>query len=332
MWEVILGGVLVVVLMIYTLTGGADFGGGVWDLFASGPRADRQRTTIGKAIGPIWEANHVWLIILIVLLFVCFPKAFAILSTALHLPLTLCLFGIVLRGSAFVFRKYDPDNREAWRRVFAIASLVTPMMLGMTLAATSGGYIRIDQQGRWMHQDGYLATWLQPFPFMAGLLAVALCALLAAVYLLGETDDADLREDFRRRALTAAVAVGILAFATLGVALSNAPHFGWRLSGSAWAIPFQLLAGATALSVFACLWLRRNTAAKFAVGAQAVVMLSGWALAQFPYLIVPGISIADAAASEKILAMTFWILAGGMPLLLPSFFYLYRVFSFSASR
>ena len=122
--------VIYVALLVYTLTGGADFGGGVWDLFAAGPRRDRQRALVARAIGPIWEANHVWLIVVVVLLFVCFPPAFAAIMTALHIPLTLMLIGVVLRGSAFVFRAYDPVSRgaaggdTAWGRVFAVSSLL----------------------------------------------------------------------------------------------------------------------------------------------------------------------------------------------------------------
>src|ERR1700737_4839204 len=130
----IIAGILVLALNAYVLTGGADFGGGVWDLFASGPRRDAQRTLIAKAIGPIWEANHVWLILVVVILFTAFPAAFATLGIILHIPLSLMLIGIVLRGSSFVFRSYgarDDATERRWGRVFAIASLVTPLLLGV---------------------------------------------------------------------------------------------------------------------------------------------------------------------------------------------------------
>src|SRR3954466_6248314 len=105
--DLVLGGVMVVALVIYVLMGGADFGGGVWDLLAAGPRRREQRALIEKALGPIWEANHVWLILVVVLLFAAFPPAFAAISIALHIPLTLFLVGVVFRGSAFTFRSYD---------------------------------------------------------------------------------------------------------------------------------------------------------------------------------------------------------------------------------
>ena len=125
-----LAGIILIALTAYVLMGGADFGGGVWDLLASGSRKARQRDLIAHAIGPVWEANHVWLILAVVLLFTCFPSAFARIAIALHVPLTLMLIGIVLRGSAFVFRSYGGGGG----RVFAVASLVTPVLLGVAVA------------------------------------------------------------------------------------------------------------------------------------------------------------------------------------------------------
>ncbi len=128
---------LAAALNAYVLFGGADFGGGVWDLLASGPRQRRQREVIGHAIGPIWEANHVWLILAIVLTFTCFPPVFARLGIVLHIPLTLMLVGIVLRGSAFTFRSYDDEHDAAqlrWGRIFSSASVMTPLLLGICMA------------------------------------------------------------------------------------------------------------------------------------------------------------------------------------------------------
>src|SRR5689334_12972730 len=141
----VLAGTVLVALTAYALLGGADFGGGVWDLFAAGPRRDRQRALIAHAIGPIWEANHVWLILAIVLLFTCFPPAFALLGTVLHLPLTLMLAGIVLRGSAFAFRSFDTERARAqqqWGRLFAVASLITPIVLGVAIGAVATGRVK----------------------------------------------------------------------------------------------------------------------------------------------------------------------------------------------
>ncbi len=144
--ELVLGLAMVGALVLYLLFGGADFGGGVWDLLASGPRREEQRALIEHAIGPIWEANHVWLILAVVLMFVCFPSAWAALSTALHVPLTVMLVGVVLRGSAFAFRSYGSDDdasQRRWGRTFAMASVVTPLTLGMCVGAVASGAIHV---------------------------------------------------------------------------------------------------------------------------------------------------------------------------------------------
>src|ERR1041385_2079967 len=137
---------MVASLVIYALLAGADYGGGVWDLFAFGPRARKQRELIAEAISPVWEANHVWLILVIVILFTAFPPAFAAIATALHIPLSLMLIGIVLRGTAFTFRTYDVqrDNvQRRWSLIFSIARMLTPILLGIILGAIASGTISV---------------------------------------------------------------------------------------------------------------------------------------------------------------------------------------------
>src|SRR5437016_2057905 len=151
MFELIVAGFMFVALIFYALSGGADFGGGMWDLLATGPRADAQRDAIGKAIAPIWEADHVWLILVIVILFTGFPRAFAAMMTALNIPFTLMLIGIVLRGSAFTFRKYDVKSQHVqhrWSTLFGSASFFTPFIQGVSLGALSTGEIRIRSEER----------------------------------------------------------------------------------------------------------------------------------------------------------------------------------------
>ncbi|MGH9882492.1 MAG: cytochrome d ubiquinol oxidase subunit II, partial [Pyrinomonadaceae bacterium] len=194
---------MIAALIIYALLGGADYGGGVWDLFAFGRSGPAQRALIVEAIGPVWEANHVWLILVIVILFTAFPPAFAAISTALHIPLTLMLIGIVLRGTTFTFRAYDVgrDNvQRRWSLVFSIASIITPVLLGIVLGAIASGTIRVEDS---VVASGFFKSWLAPFPFSVGLFALSLFAFLAAVYLTVEASDRELQEDFRLRALIA---------------------------------------------------------------------------------------------------------------------------------
>ena len=179
--------VMLAALVAYALLGCADFGGGIWDLLSSGPRAAAQRRHIAQAIGPVWEANHVWLIFLIVVLFTCFPAAYAAASVALFWPLHLILIGIVLRGASFVFRAYGSDAAAAqrtWSRIFGVASAVTPLLLGACLGAIS-----IGDTGAGQPAGGAWPGWMAPFPLITGLLALLISAYLAAVYLAWESLD-----------------------------------------------------------------------------------------------------------------------------------------------
>ncbi len=323
-----LAALIVVALNGYVLLGGADFGGGVWDLLASGPRRDRQRVLIAEAIGPIWEANHVWLIIVIVLLFTCFPAAFAELATTLHIPLSLMLVGIVLRGSAFAFRSHHGEENGAaqlrWGRVFAIASLVTPVLLGICLGALASG--AVSRAGKAGFVSVFVAPWLTPFCFGTGALTLAHFAFLAAVYLTVETREPALQEDFRRKALGAAFAVFLAAALTLVLSLFNAPLVGRGLTAAPWAIPLHLATGAAAVTAICALWQRRYAAARIAAAAQVSLILWGWALAQYPYLVPPTLTIAGVAAPRITLTLSLWTLAGGTLVLLPSLVYLFRIF------
>ncbi len=334
----IVAAVIVVALNAYVLMGGADFGGGMWDLLARGPRRDAQRALIARTMGPIWEANHVWLIVAVVLLFTCFPPVFAHLSITLHVPLAVMLVGIVLRGSAFVFRSYGSGEHPAqrrWGRVFAIASLLTPLLLGVALGAVASGRlgeVMPREQSPYGFVELFVAPWLTPFAIGAGCMTVALFAFLAATYLTLETDDAALREDFRARALGAAAAVFVAAFTTLAVSRDGAPHIGESLTGAGWAIPLQLATGAAALAAIWALWTRRFRVARLAAGSQVSLILWGWALAQYPYMVPRAMRIRDVAAPAITLELVLAALAGGAVILIPSLVYLFRIFTASGER
>jgi cytochrome d ubiquinol oxidase subunit II len=328
--ELLLAGTIGIALCLYFLFGGADFGGGVWDLLASGPRAPAQRRAIATAIGPVWEANHVWLILVIVVLFTGFPAAFAAISVALHIPLTLFLVGVVLRGSAFAFRALDMSGDLGQRRfglVFSMASTIAPLLLGAIVGALVSGDIRVHDG---VVATGFLAAWLAPFPLAVGLFSLALCALLAATYLTVETDDPALREDFRRRALAAAIAVGVTALLAFLLAAEGAPRVRAALAARRWSWPFHLLTGAAAITAIAALVRRRFRLARAAVAAQTVLILLGWALAQYPYLVVPDLTLQSGAASPRTQRLLLIALVAGLPVLVPSLFLLFRVFKASA--
>ena len=335
----LMAGIVAIALTAYVLMAGADFGGGVWDLLASGPRRSEQRGLVSRAIGPIWEANHVWLIVAVVLIFTAFPSVYAVLGTVLHIPLTLMLVGIVLRGSAFVFRNYGSRDDRAqlrWGRVFAIASTITPLFLGVAVGAVAAG--RVGAAAERLagapaggaapgFVDVFVTSWLAPFPLAVGVLALTLFAFLAAVYLTLEAPDGPLREDFRRRALWSALAVFFAAFGALGLASSHAVRLGWGLTREPWALPLQLLTGVAALTAIGALWTRRWALARIAAAAQASLILWGWALAQYPYLVPPTHAIRDAAAPRETLELLLVALAAGAVILVPSLVYLFRTFA-----
>ncbi len=318
----LLGAAILVALVLYAVLGGADFGGGVWDLLASGPRRREQRALVERAIGPIWEANHVWLVLVIVVLFTGFPAAFAAISIALFVPLVVLLVGIVLRGAAFTFRTYDDrgDRVQArWGLVFSMSSVLAPLALGVVVGALASGRLRVGAEGT----EPF--AWLAPFPLAVGLFALALFAYLAAAYLAVEAEGA-LRDDWRRRAVGAGIAV--LACAALAGALSRseAPLVFAGLTRRAWSLPLHLGTGAAAIAAFWALRAGRVRAARAAAAAQTALIVLGWGAAQHPYVVVPDLTLASASAPRATQVALLWALGGGSLLLFPALYALFRVF------
>ncbi len=323
----LLAGITMLALNAYVLLGGADFGAGVWDLIARGPRAARQRAAIEDGIGPIWEANHVWVILVVVLLFSCFPPVYAHLSVALHIPITLMLVGIVLRGSAFTFRAYDSTNspvQKHWGRIFSIASTVTPILLGICVGALVSGALALPENGTFVAT--YVQPWLTPFALAVGFLTLSVFAFLAAVYLTVEVQERELQEDFRRMALGAAVAVGGFAAAALVLGEQTPMRVTGNLLTRSWAIPFQLVTALFAITTIGSLITRRYRLARAAAVLQVSALMWGWAYAQFPAMI-PGVHTIESAAAPHItLKLVTMGLAGGALVLVPSLWYLFKVF------
>ncbi|MGZ5299525.1 MAG: cytochrome d ubiquinol oxidase subunit II [Actinomycetota bacterium] len=317
-------------LTLYVLLGGADFGGGVWDLLAHGPTRDRERSLISTAIGPVWEANHVWLIFVVTALFAAFPAAFAALGIALYLPFGIVIAGIVMRGGAFAFRAYgEPDTgwQRAWTRVFGIASLVTPVVLGMSAAAIASGRIRVD--GDVVHAD-LMGAWTGPLSWVAGLLALVMCAFLAATYLTVEAvqrDDRELEERFRRRALGAGLAAGALAGIGLLVVRADAPILWHGMLEGGW--PFVALSAVGGVVAMAATYRGRERIARAGAAVAVASVVAGWGVAQWPYLIVPDLTAAEAASPKSSLGPIALGLAVGAALVGPSLLLLFRVFKAS---
>ena len=327
MYELIIAAFMLLSLILYALLGGADFGGGMWDLLACGPRAEQQRKVIAEAIGPIWEANHVWLILVIVLLFSAFPPAFAALMTALNIPITLLLIGIVLRGAAFIFRKYDSQGegvRHRWGTVFGAASFFTPFFQGMVMGSLTTGRIRC-VGGK--VTTGFFAGWLTPFALACGVFSLVLFAFLAATYLTFYTrDKPELQNDFRRRALGCGLALGPVALAVFLTSKAGAPEMFHGLTQ--WWAPL-LLAGTSVCAVTAlvALWRRWFVLARIAAAGQVALILTGWGCAQYPRLIMPDVTLHNSAAPEVTLRLLTFALSAGAVLLLPALIFLFHLFS-----
>ena len=305
-------GVTLVAIALYAVFGGADFGGGVWDLLASGPRARQQRATITHAIGPVWEAHHVWLIFALVTLFTCFPPAYADIAAQLNAPLTLALLGIVLRGAAFVFRNFGEDVpalAQGWTVVFGAASIIAPFFLGDAVGAIAAGDY----------------AWTSPFALSVGLFAVALCAQVAAVFLVRETREGALQDDFRRRAVAATLAVWVLGALPTVLAWRTVPQLISALHDPAAQVAV-VLAFVFGLVVLALVVTGSDLAARIAVGAEVVAVLGGWFGGQAPAVVPGRWTLATAAAPDATLTAYLIAAAIGSVLLIPAMLLLYTVF------
>lgn len=309
---------------MYALFGGADFGGGIWTALASGPRARQQRSSLFNAIGPVWETNHIWVILVVVVLFVALPQAFAALFTALLVPLVVALIGITFRGAAFAFRHYGEQTDRhlpATVEVFALASLLTPLAMGMAVAAVAAGRIHLVDS---TVQAGMYSSWITWFSVMGGLIGVAICAYLTPIYMTTRVTG-PLRDDFRLRGIVASLVLGALTAFAIPVARADAPEFAARLARPG---PIALVIAAVALGLvtLGALWQRRYTWSQVLAGGTIAATIGAFGAAMFPYLIINQLTISAAAASKAMLLTFLIALPLGALILVPSLLLLYYTF------
>jgi cytochrome bd ubiquinol oxidase subunit II len=302
----------------YALLAGADFGAGIWDLLAgSGPDGRRRRALMEHVIGPVWEANHVWLIFVLVLLWTCFPPVFSAVASTLWVPLMLVALGVIGRGAAFAFRKAVANR--AFGVTFAVSSLVTPFFLG-----AMAGAIASDRVPPGIAAGAVMGSWLNPSSLLTGALAVSACAFLAAVYLTGDAHRAGSdTEWFRRRALASGVLTGALSLAGLLVAQADAPALYHGLTHRAW--PLVAASAAAGLGALALVAARRYLAARAAAGLAVAAIVWGWGIARYPQLL-PGLPVDQAHALPATLHATAIAVAAGLVLLVPSLALLLALF------
>ncbi len=315
-------------LVAYVVTGGADFGAGVWDLLARGRGAERERALIADAIAPIWEANHIWIILVVVLAFTGFPVAFAVVATALHIPIAMALVGIVLRGAAFTFRAYGlqrSDLRARWGWVFAWSSLITPVCLGLVVGGMSSGEIVVEDGAV---RSGYVAGWTSAFAIGVGVFTLLCMMMLAAVYLAADLDDGDdeLREAYRGRAIVCELLTGVAAAGVAGLAAWQVPTLWTNLVRGGTAL---LVHGGAFTAASLTLWAlvtRRFAVARWTAAAQVAAVVIGWGVAMDGALVLGAVDLGNAGVVAEVVAPVLWTLAAGGLLLGPAMWWLMRVF------
>jgi cytochrome bd ubiquinol oxidase subunit II len=306
---------------LYAIFGGADFGAGVWDLLAgTGERADRIREQIDRSIGAVWEANHVWLIFVLVVLWTAFSTAFSAIMTTLYIPLALAALGIVLRGSGFAFRHAlpGPVQRPA-TRVFGISSVLTPFFMGTVVGAIASGEVPAGGDG------DPTASWTGFLPLTTGVLFVVVAAYTAAVFLVrdsGAAGDEELRAYFERRALGAAVIAG--AAAVVGViALHSDGRYVYDGLTSWPGIALVILSGICGLVALALLITGRNYGLRVAAVGAGAAVIWGYFAAAFPYVLPTSLKISDAAGASATLTEVIVVFAAAAVTVIPSLILLY---------
>jgi len=316
-------------LTLYAILGGADFGAGLLDLLApAGRRGRRRRQAIAAAMGPVWEANHVWLVFFLTGLLTLFPGAFSALGAAVLGPGTLALLGIVVRGAAFAFAGQLTGFDRARRPLqvaFGVASVATPLVFGATAAGLARQRLVVD--GTTVRSGGGTELWLGPFQLAVGLLAVAGCTALAAAFVtvdMRRAGEPGLARAFRGAAVWATAVTALLAACGLALAALDAPVLFRGLTGRA--LP-AVLVGLAALGVaLAALAGARDRVARAALAVAMATLVWGWGLAQFPRLVGRHVTVASAAADPAELRVLAIALAAGAALLLPALWLLYGAF------
>lgn len=316
-------------IIVYSVFGGADFGGGIWDLFTFGPRGKDQQELITHALGPVWEANNVWLTYLIVGLFVAFPVVSYTLAYALFIPLSLILLGVVFRGASFAFRSHIHKAvhlRTFWARFFSAASMITPFLLGTVAGAVASSMIR------WHHGRPPIIVWwpwLNPFSLIIGFMALAICATIAASYLTVNAkliNRLDLAEDFRLRGLIAGMVTAALGIAGFVLMPFFAPEL-WvglfQRTHTIWAVAITVILG---FGAALAMYNRHYKTARFMIDMDVAAFLGAWGLAQIPYVVPPDLTVINAASPQTTLLEFLISAILGMLILIPSMWLLFYVF------
>jgi cytochrome d ubiquinol oxidase subunit II len=310
-------------VIAYALLGGADFGSGFYDLTAgSGLRGGQLRALVDHSIGPVWEANHVWLIYVLVMWWTAFPKAFAAATTTLFIPFMLALAGIVLRGASFAFRKYAETFAQArlFGAIFGAASLITPFFLGTVAGAIASGRVPAAGYG------DPIGSWINATSLIGGLLAVSTCVFLAGVFLTADAARVgmpDLTVRLRKRTLAVGVAAGLIVFVGLYPILHDAPTLSHGLLGAA--LPLLIISALAGVITLVLLYRRTYSTARFFAASAVAAVVAGWGVGQYPWILVDRLTIAEAAGAGATLRGLLVVIVLAAVVVLPALGYLLRL-------
>jgi cytochrome bd ubiquinol oxidase subunit II len=310
--------VLLLAVVAYAIFGGADFGAGFWDLIAGGPeRGQHPRDTIEHSIGPVWEANHVWLIFIFVVLWTSFPEAYASITLTLFVPLTIAALGIVLRGASFAFRKavVGLRYRRLFGAAFAASSVLVPYCMGAIAGGIGSGRVPAGGQA-----GDPVQSWINPTSVVAGVLAVATVAYLAAVYLVWDARrlaDHDMAEYFRRRAIVAASIVGIIGFTGIFVLRADARYLFDGLASRG--LPLIILSVVCGVGALVLLVRKAARGARVLAILAVASIIIGWGVAQWPYLLPESLTFSAAAAPSGTLAAVLVVVVLAAIIVVPGF-------------
>ncbi|WP_346882486.1 cytochrome d ubiquinol oxidase subunit II [uncultured Algibacter sp.] len=319
-------------LLLYVVLAGADFGAGIVELFSSEKNKQITKKTVYRVMGPVWEANHIWIIIMIVILWVGFPEFYNILVLYLHIPLTLVLLGITLRGVAFVFRHYDAFKDKSqilYDWMFRISSFITPIFLGMTFGAMLSGKIIItDTYENLNFYDIFINPWFNGFSFLVGLFFAALCAFLASILLIGEANDNE-RPIYVKKSRIANMAVIIIGFITLCYGFLTHNTFVVNFVNNPYAVVLISLSTLLILPLIKSIKAAHKIRTRSFTGIQVVLILMAALVTQYPNLIITShaeFSIIEAASTEKVIrVLGITLIIGGL-VILPGLFHLFKSF------
>ncbi len=333
MWAELIAFFLGLSILLYCLLAGADFGAGILELFLGKKKKEEQKELITHAMGPVWEANHMWLILAIVILFNGFPKAYSELSITFHIPLTIMLIGVILRGSAFTFRHYDAirdRSQNYYSTIFILSSITTPLFLGIIMGGVMSER-RIEVGPPEGYFLNYVAPWFNYFSFSIGIFVCILFTFLASVYLIGETQDKELQKVFIRRAQIANL-LAVISGAFVFIA-SATDHFSLiqKFTQDLWALICMLIATLLLFPLWKSLLSHQVVQSRILAASQVGFILMGWFKVQFPILIVNTtqnvpITIYNSAAPDVTLRYLFYALIVGSIIIFPALTYLLNLF------